>query len=201
MNTNIKYIIGGVIVLLLLSFFIGRFTAPTEVKQVTVTIPEIVGKSDTITKFKTIVQNKDSLVYKDSLIVTENPFNKELADKYTQLTSEKDRLLEYLNSIQIRKYAVPFENDKVKIVGNVEVQGELKSLQYDYTFKERTLDIPVKLKKPTWSILIGGGISNTKELDKFNFTGNVGIQTGNGNVILGGYSYDKTISATYLIKL
>ena len=200
MNNNIKYIIIG-IAILLLSFFVGRWTSPKEIKNIKVTVPASSGTSPIIINPKPLIQVKDSLIYKDSLIVTENPFNKELADKYINLESETARLKEYINSIQVRKYQIPFENDTIKIVGDVEVQGTLNSLRYNWTIKERKLDVPVKLNKKTWGVLIGGGISNTKELDKFNFTGNAGVQTNNGNIILGGYSFDQSISLTYLIKL
>ena len=44
MNSNIKYIIIGIVVLLT-AFFIGRWTSPTETKTAKVTIPELSGKS------------------------------------------------------------------------------------------------------------------------------------------------------------
>ena len=53
------------------------------------------------------------------------------ADKYINLESETERLKEYIKSIEVRKYQIPFENDTIKIVGDVEVQGELKSLKYN----------------------------------------------------------------------
>ena len=201
MNSNIKYIIIGIIVLIL-SFFIGRWTSPKEVKIITITIPEISGESPVIINPKPLIQTKDSLIYKDSLIITENPFNKELADKYINLESETERLKEYIKSIEVRKYKIPFENDTIKIVGDVEVQGELRSLNYDWTIKERKLDIPVNLKKPTMNLLFGGSVSNSIELDKFNFNANVGIQRKNGDLILGSYGIlDKSIQVGYLINL
>ena len=201
MNSNIKYIIIGIIVLIL-SFFIGRWTSPKEVKIITITIPEISGESPVIINPKPLIQTKDSLIYKDSLIITENPFNKELADKYINLESETERLKEYIKSIEVRKYKVPFENDTIKIVGDVEVQGELRSLKYNWIIKERILDTPVNLKKPTMNLLFGGSVSNSIELDKFNFNANVGIQRKNGDLILGSYGIlDKSIQVGYLINL
>ena len=201
MNSNIKYIIIGIVVLLT-AFFIGRWTSPIETKIIKVTIPEVSGNSPIIINSKPLIQFKDSLVYKDSLIITENPFNKELADKYINLESETERLKEYIKSIEVRKYKVPFENDTIKIVGDVEVQGELRSLKYNWTIKERKLDIPVNLKKPTMNLLFGGSVSNSIELDKFNFNANVGIQRKNGDLILGSYGIlDKSIQVGYLINL
>ena len=201
MNSNIKYIIIGIVVLLT-AFFIGRWTSPIETKIIKVTIPELSGKSPIIINPKPLIQFKDSLVYKDSLIVTENPFNKDLADKYINLESETERLKEYIKSIEIRKYKIPFENDTIKIIGNVEVQGELKSLNYDWTIKQKTLNIPIEIKKPTMNLLLGGSVSNSIELDKFNFNANVGIQRKNGDLILGSYGiFDKSIQVGYLINL
>ena len=201
MNSNIKYIIIGIIILII-SFFIGRWTSPKEAKIVKVTIPELSGKSPIIINPKPLIQFKDSLIYKDSLIITENPFNKDLADKYINLESETERLKEYIKSIEVRKYKIPFENDTIKIIGNVEVQGELKSLNYDWTIKQKTLNIPIEIKKPTMNLLLGGSVSNSIELDKFNFNANVGIQRKNGDLILGSYGIlDKSIQVGYLINL
>ena len=201
MNSNIKYIIIGIVVLLT-AFFIGRWISPTETEIVKVTIPELSGKSPIIINPKPLIQFKDSLVYKDSLIITENPFNKDLADKYINLESETERLKEYIKSIEVRKYKIPFENDTIKIIGNVEVQGELKSLNYDWMIKQKTLNIPIEIKKPTMNLLLGGSVSNSIELDKFNFNANVGIQRKNGDLILGSYGIlDKSIQVGYLINL
>lgn len=201
MNSNIKYIIIGIIILII-SFFIGRWTSPVETKIVKVTIPATSGKSPIIINPKPLTQVRDSLIYKDSLIITENPFNKELADKYISLESETARLKEYINSIQIRKYQIPFENDTIKIVGDIEVQGELKSLKYNWIIKQQIYDIPVEIKKPTINLLLGGSVSNTVKLDKFNINANVGIQRKNEDLILGSYGIlDKSIQVGYLINL
>ena len=201
MNSNIKYIIIGIIILII-SFFIGRWTSPTETKIVKVTIPESSGKSPIIINPKPLIQFKDSLIYKDSLIITENPFNKELADKYINLESETERLKEYIKSIEVRKYKVPFENDTIKIVGDVEVQGELKSLKYNWFIKQRNIDIPVEIKKPTMNLLLGGSVSNTVKLDKFNINANLGIQRKNGDLIITSYGvFDKSIQVGYLFNL
>ena len=201
MNSNIKYIIIGIIILII-SFFIGRWTSPIETKIIKVTIPEVSGKSPIVINPKPIISIKDSLVYKDTIIYTENPLDKELINRYVKLESEKDKLIAYLNSIQIRKYKIPFENDTIKIIGNVEVQGELKSLNYDWTIKQKTLNIPIEIKKPTMNLLLGGSVSNSIELDKFNFNANVGIQRKNGDLILGSYGIlDKSIQVGYLINL
>lgn len=201
-NNNLYRNILILIVLLLISFFVGRFTSPKEVKTVTITIPAKEGSSKVITDFVPIIKVKDSLIYKDTLIYTENPFNKELAEKYTRLENEKDKLLAYLNSIQVRTYSIPYENDTLKIVGNIKVQGELKSVQYDWNIKSFKTDVDFKVPKPSMNLLVGGTFSNTVELDKFNFNVTLGLQRKNGDLILGSYGvFDKSIQAGYLFNI
>ena len=201
MSVNIKYII-VLIVALIVCFFIGRWATLVENKVIKVIVPETSGKSPIINNPKPLIQVKDSLIYKDSLIITENPFNKDLADKYINLESETERLKEYIKSIEVRKYKIPFENDTIKIVGDVEVQGELRSLKYNWFIKQRIIDVPVEIKKPTMNLLLGGSVSNTVQLDKFNINANLGIQRKNGDLILTSYGiFDKSIQVGYLINL
>ena len=52
------------------------------------------------------------------------------------------------------------------------------------------------------NLLLGGSVSNSIELDKFNFNANVGIQRKNGDLILTSYGiFDKSIQVGYLINL
>lgn len=200
-NNNLYRNILVLIILLLISFFIGRFTSPKEVKTVTITIPAKEGESPLIINPKPIYYSKDSLVYKDTLIYTENPFNKELAENYTRLENEKDKLLAYLNSIQIRKYSIPLENDTIKIVGDIEVQGELKSIKYIWEVKELKTDVDFKVPKPTMNLLVGGSIENDTDLTKFNINAKIGFQRKNGDMIFGSYGFfDKSIEAGYMFK-
>lgn len=200
-NNNLYRNILVLIILLLISFFVGRFTSPKEIKTVTITIPAKKGESPIIINPKPIYYSKDSLVYKDTLIYTENPFNKELAENYTRLENEKDKLLAYLNSIQIRKYSVPFENDTIKITGNFEVQGELKSVKYDWKIKSFTTDVDFKVPKPTMSLLAGGSLENNIDLNNFNLNAKIGLQRINGDIIIGSYGlFNKSIEIGYMFK-
>ena len=52
------------------------------------------------------------------------------------------------------------------------------------------------------NLLLGGSVSNTVDLNKFNINTNVGIQRKNGDLILGSYGiFDKSIQVGYLINL
>lgn len=200
MQLNLKNIAIGTLILIT-SFFLGRCTSPVETKTVTITIPEKEGKSSVITDFVPIYKVKDSIIYNDTVIYTENPFNKELAEKYTRLENEKDKLLAYLNSIQIRTYSIPYENDTLKIVGNIKVQGELKSVQYDWKIKSFKTDVDFKVPKPSMNLLVGGSIENNIDFNKFNINAKVGLQRINGDLILGSYGFfDKSIEMGYMFK-
>jgi hypothetical protein len=208
MNINLKEIIIWILILIL-CFFIGRWTSPVETKIVKITIPSTSGNSSIINNPKPIITIKDSLVYKDSLIYTDNPINKqiiqdylELENRYTGLELKTQQLLKFVNLSQIRKYQIPFENDTIKIIGDIEVQGELKSLKYNWIIKEKTFDTTVEIKKPTMNLLLGGSVSNNIDLNKFNINANIGIQRKNGDLILGSYgTFDKTIQVGYLVNL
>ena len=198
---NLIYILTILAIVFTLGYCTGK--SQTDItRKIKIIIPEQKGSTPNLIIPDPIVTTKDSLIYKDSLIITENPFNHELAERYNKLESEYEKTKAYINSIQIRKYKVPFENDTIKIVGDVEVQGELKSLKYDWTIKERKLNIPVEIKKPAMNLLIGGTVLNTVTLDKFNFNTTLGIQRKNGDLILGSYGvFDKSIQIGYLVNL
>lgn len=205
MKVEIRYIL-IVIALLMLSFFLGRCTGPVQTKEVKVIIPESSGKSPVIQNPDPLIQVKDSLIYKDSLIFTPNPINKELAEEYIKLEDmysglelETKRLQAYANSIQIRKYKIPFENDTIKIVGHLEVQGLLKEIQYDWIIKERLVKIPEDKKRI--GILLGLQVKTNLDLNNQDLYPTAGIQLKNGNLILGSYGVkEKSIQAGYLHK-
>ena len=202
MNTNWKILLSFILVVII--FCLGRCSKSNEkeIKTVTITTPEISGKSDTIYKPKYLTTTKDSLIYKNSVIYTDAPFNKELADKYNQLSSESAKLKEYLKSISIHEYIVPWEDSLVKIKGTFKTQGELLSTQYEYTLKERKIVAEIPVKKPTIGFLLGSSVENNIKLDKFNLNIKTGIQRKNGDLILGSYGIiDKSIEIGYLIKL
>ena len=52
------------------------------------------------------------------------------------------------------------------------------------------------------NLLLGGSVSNTVQLDKFNINANLGIQRKNGDIILTSYGLlDKSVQVGYLINL
>lgn len=195
-----------VVAILVLTFFVGRWTAPEQVVEKKITIP---GKNIKTEVLKPILvtQYKDKLVYKKDTIETENPINEELAQKYLDLEKkytgvelDKKRVEEYLKLAQKRKYDIPFENERVKISGIAEVTGELNSYEYDIELKP--FEFEVETLKPKINLFLGGGVSNNIELDKFNVDVKTGLQFKSGDIVTGSYGLvNKSFNVGYLKKL
>lgn len=189
-------------------FFIGRCNAPKEYKTVKVEVPAQSGSSPLIVNPKPIVTVKDSIIYKDSIYVTENPINKKLMDEYIDLEKrysgielETKRLNMMLNASQTRTYVIPFEDEFVSLKGTMQVQGELLSTKYDYTLKPRTIETTIEIPKSKLSLYGGAQISNNVKLDNFNFSPTLGLQNAKGDIILGSYGVlDESIQVGYLFK-
>ena len=203
---NKQYLTIGIAILLVVgSFFFGKCTADcTEIKKVVVTTPEIKGSSPLITNPKPIIQKEDVYIHDKDTIHTENPYNKELADRYTKLENEKDKLQAYLNSIQVKKYTIPYEDDKVKITGDFETQGDLLSAKYNYILKPQSYELDAEVPKEKIRILsinLGGGLTVTKKLDKLEPSVNLDIVGKKNNVLSLGYGTEGTYSAKYTFNV
>lgn len=204
-NKTIISFIGGFV----LGFIICYTTIGKQPETIKVTIPEISSKSDTIVKFEPykVITHKDSIVFKDSIIHSENPFNKELAQNYIDLDKrfigmelEKKRLEEYVKSIETNDYKIPFEDKSISITNNIKTQGKLLSFQQDYTIKERVVETKIDLKKSSLNFFVGGEISNNKNFNDFSAKANLFIQIPKGDLINVSYGTDQKISIGYAFK-
>lgn len=179
-------IIGGLI------FILGRCSKESEKEIITqtITIPGKEGKSDTIFKPKEIFIRKDSIVFNGDTIKTENPFNKDLADKFTKLETDKQKLEEYIKSIQTRTYMIPFEDSLVSIQNHIQAQGSILSFNQEYKIKPQEVLIKTPVNKPQShiNILAGLELGATKELNEFTPKANLFLQTKKGNLYSIGYS-------------
>lgn len=191
----------------ILAFFIGRCSDTSkEIVKTTVTIPEKTGSSVIITSPKPIVTTKDSIIYKDKVITTDSPINKKLAQdyidlekRYSDIELEKERLKKYLESIQVRDYSIPVEDEFLSTTNNVKVQGELISFQQDYKIKERKVEVEVPVKKRI-ALYAGAEIGNTPELDKFIVKGNLMLQNKKGDILSASIDSEKRVWVGYAIK-
>lgn len=206
MNKNIYIIIGGIF-LLILAFFLGRMTVDTDIKTIDVKIPEVSKTIPIVFNPKPIYKTKDSLVYKDTTIYTEGEYNKKLAQDYLDLEKryadmdlEKERLKKYLESIQIRDYKIPYDDEFVSITNNITAQGEVLSFQQEYKLKERTVKAEVPVKVPKLAVLVGGELGNTIQFDKFVAKGNLMIQNKKGNILSASYDTEERIWIGYAFK-
>lgn len=208
MNKDLIYKILFGLGLLICVFFIGRCNSPKEYKTIKVEVPAKAGSSPLIINSKPIVTFKDSIIYKNNKIVTENPINKKLMDEYIELEKrytgielETKRLNMMLNATQKRTYIVPFEDQYLNIEGTMEVQGELLSTKYNYNIKARTIEKEIEIPKSKLNLYSGVQISNNIKLDNFNFSPTLGLQNSKGDIILGSYGIlDESIQVGYLFK-
>ncbi len=210
-RSNLAFFVGFSL-LLICSFLAGRCTRTKEIKDIKVIIPSVSGKSDTITNFvKIFGKEKDSIIFKDKTIITENPINTKLTEdyinlekRYSGLELDTERLKKYIASTTINEYDVPFEDSVISILGKVKTQGELVSLQYNYNIKERKVTIPISALKPKeriFSLNIGAGLTTTKQLDKLDPSVNLDLTGKKGNILSASYSLNGIIGVKYTINL
>lgn len=202
---KIKYIPYIIIIILISILFIQRCDnqdkSILEV-PVTVTIPEQSGSFVSPSIFTPLPENKDNVIYKDT-IIQESRMNRELVEAFikTKDSLTKERL--YRSAITKRKYSNKFEDDKQIITIDSEVEGNLLSLVPSYKIKEQIIEatVPVKIKQPVLSLYTGLGISNNTSLDNFAVQANLGIQNKKGNIIYGTYDTKGNIGIGYNIRL
>lgn len=144
LNTKAALIIGGVLAVLAIGFFLGRSTVKRDVKEIPirVEVPVPVVESDTIWR--------DSLV--PVKVETPNPVNTKLVSQYDSLKTEIEKRDLYLETIKKRTYKETFEDSIQTIEVTAVTTGFLDSLGLNYKTKPRhiLLDtvVKVKMKEP-----------------------------------------------------
>lgn len=213
MRNNI-YKIVGIIIILGLFFTIGYCSrkCETEVKTITVTVPEKKGSFESpkvltpeSSTIKTIIKFRDT-------IISVPQVNEELLNKYLALENENDlikrdndRLKLYTDAIKINKYKVPFEDDNIKLEIEAETEGKLITLKpANYLIKSQNVKVDIDLPKPkekVFSMNIGAGLTTTKQLDKLDPSIHLEMVNKKGNIIGASYSIDGVIGVKYTIPL
>jgi hypothetical protein len=163
-----KSLILSIAIVILLVCNIKQCSKPTKSKSITVEVPEKKGSfklDDNILNLP--VKRKDSIIYKteskDSIIYTENKFNIKLAEDYQALKSEFDRYKLFLEAIKIQNYSKTFEDDYFTATVTGEVQGEVKSMAFDYTIKPRTIQTDIEVRNYRFVIGPQVGVSYTAD--------------------------------------
>lgn len=201
MDRNIKIII-SVVILLIIMFFVGKCSSKPDTIIKTITLPTIKGKSDTI--YKPVNNTKiieKSYIYRDSVIIHDKEFNKEMIDKFIKLNSEYDKIKAYIKSTEINTYQIPIEDSIIKSTINVKVRGELVSLQRDYQIKERKVDVEVKVPKTVFKMNAGVGLRTTTDLNELVPTINIILTNYKGNHLMFEAGLDKSIQVGVSLKL
>lgn len=205
-NTFTKILIAGAILLIIASFFLGRCSneekEPKTTEPITIEVPEQSGSTPVISNPQPLPSpGNGSIVYRDSIIKTENPFNKELAERYIALESDTAKLRAYLESIQTKDYEIPFEDDHVIITSKIKTQGDLLELKQDYTVKPYTLKTEVPVKKSVFAMYAGAELGSNARLDKLTMKGEIGLQVKGSTIYTVGMDTDKNFYAGVNIKI
>ena len=161
-----KTIILSIIIVILLVCNIKQCSEPNKIKTITVEVPEKEGvfKLDyNVLQFP--IKRKDSIVYKDSIIYTENKVNIKLAQDYKDLKSEFDRYKLFLDAISIQDYSKTFEDSYFTATVTGGVQGEVQSMALNYRLKARKAQTDMKMKN--YQFVIGPSVGMTYSQNGF----------------------------------
>jgi hypothetical protein len=201
MNKNIKIIV-GIFLLSVVMFFAGKCSKDKDIITKVITIPAVIGSSDTLKNLKPISKIlKDSIIYKDSTIYTYKEFDKNLLNKYKKLDSDYLKLKAYLESIEVNEYSIPIENEYLTTLNNFKVQGKLLNFQQDFKLKERNLEVNLPVPKTLFAMYAGVGLKSTTSLNTLQPTANIFLQNKSGNLLGIQYGLDQSIQVSYSIKI
>lgn len=196
---NIRDIILGVIVILLLWNFFGGSKDSPVVPHRTIEVSEKKGTTDTIVvetirEVKVPVYNNAGI--KETIIVDQK--YKALYEA-TKDALEKERL--YLEAIQINEYKETIvDNDTIKIDAYAKTRGSLIDFKVDWKVLKDTITYKPEVitKMPKLSVVLGAELGIPTELgDNFVFKADVGLQNKNGDIFTVGADMNKTLYVGY----
>lgn len=200
-----KLILYTTILTLVAIIFVQRScSAQTSQSKQKVIVPEKVGEFKSPIAIINKKGTKDSIVYRNKTVVTENPFNKKLAEDFIVSQKEKDSLKAlklYLNAIEEREQTYVFDNKDTKLEIYTKTRGEILKITPKYTIKEREEILDVKSKETVFALYSGVGISNNTQLNNFAVEAHIGLQNKTGDILSVGYDTQKNISIKYSIQL
>jgi hypothetical protein len=196
-----KLILYTTILSLIVIIFVQRScSAQTSQSKQKIIVPEKKGEFTNPSAILNTKGKKDSIVYKDKIVRTENPFNKKLAEDFILSQKENDSLKAlklYLNAIEEREQTYVFDNKDTKLEIYTKTRGEILKITPKYIIKEREEIVMVKNKENVFALYAGGGISNSTSLNNFAAEAHIGMQNKSGDIISAGYDTQKNISIRY----
>lgn len=196
---NLPYLIIGVLVLII---WLQNSCEP-QPQTVAVTVPETNGSFAPVKPVHDTIKIKQTVVkWKDRQIEIENPINMQLFESYTKAKDSMQRLAILLKAIEIKKFTKDFEDEFLQVTASGTVQGEVQTIGFDYTIKERTVEAEVPSSKATVFRFNGGvEMGNTKQFDDFVMKANLEFQNKKGNSLTTGFDTQQRIWLGYKFKI
>ena len=201
-----QFRISLIVVSITVIFFIQRGCSKKDepVKKIEAVIPKVEGKFDKPTKVIEGKSKKDSVIWKDKIIRTENPVNKKMAQELMEALKYKDsvKILKlYLSAIEEKDGTYVFDDKNLNLEVVTRTRGTLLSIKPKYTIKEKTVEVPVKQKKQVFAMYAGVGISDNLQFNNFAAEVEIGLQNKAGDIISAGNDTQKNISLKYSKQL
>jgi len=203
---NIKKLIYPIIIILLLFvIFIQRSCYNRDLPSVEnqgVTVPAQHGSFNGVKPTKvhdTIV--KDSIVFKDKIIPVTNPLDKQLVIDYLKAKDSIAKLNLFMNAVKINKYKQNFDNNDINLTVEAETTGTLNYIKPTYTIKEKTIDVPVKVKQTVFALYTGVEVYNNATLTNSGIKIDLGIQNKKGDIYTAGYDTNNNVFIGYKLRL
>lgn len=196
------------IVSLIAIIFMQRSCAPQIEKynsRQEVVVPKKEGDfSKPVTIIKRSVIRKDSIIWKDKIIKTENPINKKLAEDYIKAQKERDSLKAlnlYLKAIEEKEETYVFNNKDLKLEIDTKTRGSILSIKPKYEIKEREQVVPVKQKETKFALYTGASLEYITSLEKLTPKASIGIQNSKGSILSVEMGLDKSVQIGYSVRL
>jgi hypothetical protein len=199
-----KAILYTTILILLVALFTMKSCSAQSAKGTAVQKVIVPEKKGDFSRPVAIIQGKrkkDSVVYKNSVITTENPINKELYKKYIETKDSLGRVKIYLDAIEEREQTQIFDNKDVKIEVYTKTRGQLLELKPKYTIKEREEQVQVKQKQSVFAVYTGLAVEASTSLNKLVPKAQLGLQNKRGDVLSLYYSTDKSVGIGYTFRI
>jgi hypothetical protein len=121
--------------------------------------------------------------------------NNDLAEAFAVATDSLQNEL-YKQAISIRYYEECYGDEHVEIASSGFVRGEIQSMKFDYTIREKTIEAPAD-KEVTFRLMGGVEFGNTLQFDSFLVKGNLGFQNKKGNVFTTSFDTEQRIWIGY----
>lgn len=200
-----KLIYPIIIIVLLFVIFLQRSCNNKELPSIQnqeVTIPSQHGSFNSLKPVKihnTII--KDSIIFKNKTISVINPLDKELVINYLKAKDSIDKLNLFINAVKINKYKENFDNKDISLTIEAETTGTLNYIKPTYIIKEKTIDVPVKIKQTVFAIYTGVETYNNTSLNNFGVKIDLGIQNKKGDIYTAGFDTNNNIYIGYKLRL